>query len=688
MVKIWKNNKCLYLKQNSYILTIEPWGKNSLRVQMQKQGIKDRRNWALMESEKELGLDECVLSVMETDYKEPWTEGKGRKIQTAEIRNGKMIARINQEGWITFWNEKGEILLRECWRNRDRIDRYAVPLNLPARQMKPILGSDSYQLTMRFEADEKEHIYGMGQYQEEGVDRKGCILELAQRNTQASVPFYISSKGYGFLWNNPAVGQVVFGKNATVWTAERTRKLDYYITCGDSPKELLEQYTAATGRPPHMPSWALGLWQSKLRYRTQDEVMHVVERYRQEKLPLDIIIIDFFHWAHQGEFRFDPKAWPDPVEMIKELKKDGVKVMVSVWPTVDSGADTYDRIQREGYLVEDDRGSGIHMNWMGETKFLDFSSGEASRFVWEQCRKNYFAKGIEMFWLDEAEPEYPTYDFDLYRYQAGSALEVGNYYPVWYGKAFYDGMKREGKEEIVNLIRCAWAGSQKLGVVVWSGDVHSSFEAMRIQMQAGLSMGISGIAWWCSDIGGFLGGQPEKKEFRELLIRWFQWSVFSPILRLHGARQPFIKLEASIVDGVRQFTSGQDNELWSYGKETFVILKKYLKLREKLKKYLEQLMEEAHRTGIPLMRTMFFEFPDEKRCWEIEDQYMFGKDILVAPILEQGQIQRTVYLPKETDWFDCMTGEFQKGGQKIAKEVPIDKIAVFIRKGANILFRI
>ncbi len=420
-------------------------------------------------------------------------------------------------------------MLQEYWRNRNRIDRYCVPIRIDARELKAIPGTTDYELTMRFEANDNEKIFGMGQYQEAHLDKKGSVLELAHRNSQASVPFYVSSLGYGFLWNNPAIGNAIFGNNKTEWTAKSTKKADYFITVSDKPEEILRAYTEATGRAPMMPEYGMGFWQCKLRYRTQEELLNVVREHKKRGLPMDVIVSDFFHWTKQGEFKFDPVDWPDPEAMVKELKDLGVELMVSVWPTIDSSSENFGEMAQRGLLVRSDRGCNIHMNWMGETIFFDATNPDAQEFVWDRCKENYFDKGIKIFWLDEAEPEYGPYDFDVYRYFAGPALQTSNLYPKMYAKGFYDGMKKEGMDKILNLVRCAWAGSQKYGALVWSGDVHSSFRALREQLQAGLSMGLAGIPWWTTDIGGFLGGDINDEGFRELLVRWFEW-VHSALL--------------------------------------------------------------------------------------------------------------------------------------------------------------
>ncbi|ADL50687.1 TIM-barrel domain-containing protein [Clostridium cellulovorans] len=671
----------LIAKSGSETIWIEPWGANSLRVRMTKEAIMDANDWALIDKPE---ATTAKIAIEDIELIEPWIKEEDRasraqKTQTASIQNGEIIAVFNGEGWLTFKNSDGKILTEEYWRDRNRIDRYCVPLRVEARELKPITGTSDYSLTLRFEAYEDEKIFGLGQYQEKVLNKKGATLELAHRNCQASVPFMMSSRGYGFLWNNPAIGTVTFGTNRTEWSAKSTKKLDYFITAGKTPAQIEEQYANAVGKAPMMPEYGLGFWQCKLRYRNQEELINVAREYKRRGIPVDVIVIDFFHWTRQGDFKFEPRDWPNPDAMIAELKEMGTELMVSVWPTIDSRSENYGKMASEGYLISADRGLNINMNWMGETVFFDATHPGARDFVWQVSKKNYYDKGVRIFWLDEAEPEYGPYDFDNYRYYQGPALQCTNIYPAMYAKGYYDGMVAEGQENVCNLVRSAWVGSQRYGALIWSGDVSSTFRAMREQLQIGLNMGIAGIPWWTTDIGGFLGGYVEDKNFHELLLRWFAFGVFSPVFRLHGERVPHIEPEQAVIDGVAQMMTGSANEIWSYGEQNYEVMKNYIDMRERLRPYVRECMKEAHEKGTPVMRTMFYEFPEDSACWTADTQYMFGPDILVAPILELGERSREVYLPKNQLWKNPKTNEVFEGGQTITVDAPINEIPLFMR---------
>ena len=684
-MRIYQEENRMIIAAGNSRVWIEPWGTDSVRVRMTAQPQMDENDWALTEKPAPVTPKITFETVDVTD---PWYRGKEwekyhQQGVQAKLVNGKLTVKVSHEGWISFYNQKGELLTEEYWRTRNRLNRYCVPLRVDARELKPLQGGTDYELTARFEAFDGEKIFGMGQYQEKHLDKKGAVLELAHRNSQASVPFYVSNRGYGFFWNNPAIGTVAFGTNKTEWHVESTKKLDYYITAGDTPAQIEANYSLAVGRTPMMPEYGLGYWQCKLRYRTQEELLAVAREHKRRGLPMDAIVIDFFHWTMQGDFRFEPLDWPDPEGMVRELKELGIETVVSVWPTIDERSENFGPMADRGYLVSADRGNANHMTWMGNTVFYDATHPGAQRYVWERCQENYYKKGIRCFWLDEAEPEYGPYDFDNYRYYAGPALQCSNVYPVGYARGFYDGLKAEGEKEVMSLVRCAWAGSQKYGVLTWSGDIYSSFRSMREQLQAGLSMGMAGIPWWTSDIGGFLGGDIQDPAFRELLVRWFAWGAFCPVFRMHGERSPWHEREQEFRNGVRQLTSGQDNEVWSFGEDNYEILKRYLFVRERLRPYVRECMRAASETGAPVMRPLFYDFPEDEHCWEAEDSYLFGPDLLVAPVMEAGARERQIYLPAGTGWRDAFTKQEYEGGQTVTVPAPLDVIPVMIREGKD-----
>ena len=336
--------------------------------------------------------------------------------------------------------------------------------------------------------------------------------------------------------------------------------------------------------------------------------------------------------------------------------------MVSVWPSVDKKSENFGPMMDRGLLIQTERGAVQTYDYQGDCMEIDALNPETRKYVWEVCKKNYYDLGVDGFWLDNSEPDFAVYDHENYRYFAGPALTCSNIYPQMYSRVFFDPMKKMGNDAVVNLLRCAWAGSQKYGNVVWSGDVPSTFEAFYDQLQAGLNMGLAGIPWWTTDIGGFMTDDWEDPDFKQLLIRWYQFAVYSPVLRMHGERGPINIPQLDDRDwGGGYLHTGHSNELWSYGEENYRIMKHYYEVRMAMKEYIKGLFEEASENGSPLLRAMFYEFPEDPKCWELQDQYMFGDRYLVAPVFHLNQWQREVYLPEGT-WRDTSDGKNYEGG--------------------------
>lgn len=680
MIGLYKDR--IEKKFDKELLIIEAWSKDSIRVRAFPDRKYNNENYALLEKSNDI-LDVEVKDLKNGSY---------------SIRNGKICAILDHRDRITFYNDKNEIILREYIRLRAvkhddgsedvgniEITRdFNSTLKLKSREYRPNNGGD-FEITCRFESDNKEKIFGMGQYQHEFLDLKYTSLELAQRNSQISIPFYISNLNYGFLWNNPGIGKVNFAKNITEWKMPSTFSIDYWICAGDSPKEIMQKYTVVTGRVPKMPKNLLGLWQSKLRYRTPEEVMEVVKGYKERGIELSTIAIDYFHWPHQGEYKFDEDYWPNVKVLIDDLKNNyNVEPLISVWPTVQTDAENYNVYLENGYLVDVNRGVRLTMQIQGTTVFVDTTNPEATEYVWSLLKKNYESLGIDYYWIDVAEPGYAVYDFDNYRYHKGTVLQIGNLYPIGYLKMIYDGLS-ESDKPVVTLVRGAWAGAQRYGALAWSGDIDSSFRALRNQVNTGLNVGMAGLPWWTTDIGGFHGGNPNDEGFRELMIRWFQYATFSPILRMHGDRLPHSKPLSN--KGGGRMPTGAPNEIWSYGDQAEEIFTRYLHIREKIIDYIDDLMQDAHDFGNPLMRPLFYEFPEDKECWNVDNEYMFGDKMLVAPILYEGMTSRELYLPDSSSWVDIFDGKIYKGGQYVTVDANIDKIPVFIKEDSSNEFK-
>jgi alpha-D-xyloside xylohydrolase len=643
-------------------LWVEPWAKDSIRVRATILPEMPLRDWSLLQRKKT-----PAKAIIEND--------------SARLINGKLTATIEaKSGRVHFFKTGTSELL--C-------DELFARTNYPPSRAFKSIGGDLFRCDVSFTAFEGERIYGLGQRRHGLLDQKGCVLELTHRNSQISIPFLVSSHGYGLLWHHPGMGRVELGRTQTRWVADATRLADYVVTTGDSYADILERYADLTGHPPALPEFASGFWQCKLRYKTQDELLAVAREHKRRGLPMSVIVIDYFNWTKMGEWKFDPACWPDPTAMLDELETLGIKVMVSVWPTVNPDSENFAELEKRNLLVRTERGlntfikfTDANANHTVISGLLDTTNPDARKFLWTKVRENYARHGIRLFWLDAIEPEMAAYDHDNVRYHAGNALEVGCIYPMRQQQAFFDGLKSDGEKEIITLGRAGFAGSQRFGTAIWSGDIHSTWEDLQQQVRAGLNIGMSGIPWWTTDIGGFFGGQIDTPYFQELIVRWFQYGAFCPIFRLHGWRNSSLAHpEAS------DPTHGGPNEVWSFGERAYKIIRDVLFLRERLRPYIMEQMKIASRKGTPPMRPLFFDFADDQYCTDVDDQFLLGADLLVAPILHSGRTKRKVYLPAGASWTDAWTGKKFKGGKTILADAPLDRIPLYLKNGRRLPIR-
>lgn len=653
MGKITREKNRLVFERRDELTVLEAYGKDCIRCRSTKNGKLIDENWTLLAPE-----EEAVCSI----------EGDER---VATLTNGRISVRVEAGnpwygGVLTFYRDGAQIL-------HTKFEGEYTGRNVHTE-------GDHYQIKAIFDANPGEHLYGLGQEQEDFFDRKGCTCNLLHYNTKSAVPVIHSSLGYGFFWNNPAPGRCETTNNHTMWVADSAYQADYLVYVGETPADLLKKYCDLTGYAPHFPEWAAGFWQSRLRYESQDEVLDIAREYKRRGVPLAAIVIDYFHWTEQGEWKFDPKYWPDPEEMCRELKELGVEPVVSIWPTINPHSENYHEMSEANLLVRTENGQYGTFDFYGQQTFIDVTHPKTGPFVWDKVKQHYYDKGIRNFWLDEAEPEVHPQQFANLKFYAGNGAQTAMLYPYYYSKMFYDGLKEAGEEDVILLTRAAWPGTQKFGSLVWNGDIMSTFDALRMSVKTGLSMAMSGIPWWNSDIGGFIGADIESDYFRELVIRWAQFGVFCPVMRLHGSRLR-TKNQEERHPGVKE-RSGGANEIWSFGEENYVILKKLIELRERLRPYICACMEQAEKEGLPIMRPMFLEYCRDEVCYTLEDQYMFGGDILFAPITEQGCTSRKVYLP-EGRWQDVNSKELYDGGQWLTCHAPIDTFIAFVKEGCG-----
>ncbi len=632
------------------LVRIEAYGRDCIRVWASRNTVLSDEAWTL------LAPSEVQCDIIGGEDK-------------AVLTNGSLsveLTKIWRDYQLVFYMDNKEILRTR--KEDDGIFRH--------------IEGNNYCVKAVFEANDDEHFYGLGQEQQSCFDRKGCSYDFVHYNTKSSMPFVYSSLGYGFLWNSPATGRCELTRNHTLWMCDSAYQADYIIIGGGTPAKVMQRYCELTGFAPKFPEWAAGFWQSKMRYESQNDLMEVAREYKRRNIPIDAIVIDFFHWTEQGNWEFDSALWPDPKAMCDELKSLNIEPVVSIWPTINPNSRNYAHMDDNNMLVRTENGQYGIFPFNGQQTYVDVTNPDTRSFLWAQVRKNYYEYGIKTFWLDQAEPEVHPQQFDNLKFHIGNGAQTALLYPYYYAKTFYEALKAEGEADVALLIRASYLGSQKFGTVVWNGDIPSTFQALRQSVVSGLSMAMCGIPWWNSDIGGFNQGDTESDYFRELIVRWFQFGVFCPVMRLHGTR----KKPKNHVDRHPEVLekSGGDNEVWSFGERNYGILKDLIELRRRLKPYIIKHMNIASETGAPLMRPMFFDFYDDEKCFALDDQYMFGSDILFAPILDEGQTQRRVYLPKGK-WVRTTDRQEYDGGQYISCVAAIDEFIAFVKSGSDAL---
>jgi alpha-D-xyloside xylohydrolase len=553
-----------------------------------------------------------------------------------------------------------------------------------------VAGEKTFRVGASFAAPLDEHYYGLGQNQEGKLDLRGRTIDCrhnydAPAGETVCVPFLVTNKGYGIVWDNPSVTTVSPGlHNSTHWQSEVGERVSFFVITGDTTDALYAGYAKLTGKTPLPPKSAFGLIQSKARYETQAELLSIAEGYRSRGYPLDTMVLDWFYWTRMGQLDIDRTYFPDPAGMNAKLKGLGMRSIISVWPRFEKESRYYNLLATKGWLLHDSDGSvvdGLPIRSDRAGALLDSTNPEARDWFWGKIRDNIASQGFDYFWLDETEPDLVP---DGHQFAIGSGDRYHNVFPLLHTASVAEGSAKD-RPDLRNLILCraAYLGAQRNGCLFWSSDVQSTWEALRRQVPTGLNFTASGMAYWSSDTGGWqypsgpkapnpllldpagataMGGN--YPDYPELFVRWFQYNTFTPTLRIHGQRPA--------------------TAIWEYGKAAEPVLAQYLKLRYALMPYLYALGEHTAETGAPFMRALFMDFPNDPKVADLGDEYMFGPAFLVAPVTGQGVTARSVYLPAGTDWYDYWTNERHTGGQTITAAAPIDKIPLFVRAGSII----
>jgi alpha-D-xyloside xylohydrolase len=510
-----------------------------------------------------------------------------------------------------------------------------------------------------------ESFYGLGQHQAGVWNYRGEAVDISQDNTNISIPFFLSSNGYGIFWNNASRSR--FNNrflHALYLSSEVADDMDYYFLFGPEFDRIIAGYRELTGASPLFGKWAYGFWQCKNKYNTQEELLGVAHKYRELHIPADNIVQDWFWWNTMGEPVFDKTRYPDPNGMIEDLHKSHFHLMISVWPYFRPGTKTYDEMDDRGFFIDRTKVAAFHPARMA---LYDAFNPQARKYYWNLMDQALFKIGVDAWWLDTTEPETEDRETNILvtdKTYLGNGARYANAFPLMTTEGVYQGQRSESdKKRVFVLSRSAFAGAQRNAAAVWSGDVNSDWVFFKKQIPAGLNYSISGLPYWTTDIGGFVSGNPDDPGYRELFIRWFQFGTFNPILRVHGTR------------------STNQNELWSYGAEAQKILTNYDTLRYRLLPYIYSLAWMTTSEGYTPMRGLIMDFRTDEHAASIGDQFMYGPAFLVNPVTDPGVNSRRIYLPK-TKWYDFWSGGLVEGGRMIDRAAPIDKLPLFVRAGS------
>lgn len=698
-----------------------------------------------------------------------WTYEESDEEVIVSLPKLKVVIRKDGAAY-TYYDENGKLLLKEKSARSKELDKVSVYAmneeNIQKeyidtadgrkeiiRQASKIKIRDAYRTRMNLIFDDDEALYGLGQHEEGYHSLRGKRIFLNQGNRKIVVPMFVSTKGYGLLVNTYSPAIFNDTEDGSYFFTEADSEMDFFFLGGSDGKMdgVVSEYRKITGKAVMLPKWAFGYIQSQERYETQDEILSISKEYCDRNIGLDCIVLDWCSWkdGQWGQKTFDPERFPDPDAMTSELHDRNVHFMISIWPNVNEGTDNYNEFKKENELLP-----GINI--------YNALSPKAREMYWKQAESGLFCHGIDAWWCDNSEPIAPEWNYtvkpetskiyDEYVNQLPMHIpaEKTNAFGLYHAMGIYEGQRGyyknladsdtddAGKENqveteklfkrekrVVNLTRSGYLGQQRYGTILWSGDISASWDTFRRQIAAGLHFSASGLPYWTTDIGAFFvknGIQwywngdydlgPKDPAYCELFTRWYQWAVFLPIFRGHG--------------------TDFRRELWQFQNDAapfYEALVKANHLRYELMPYIYSLAGAVWYNDSVVIRPLVFEFTEDKRTWDIMDQYMFGQDMMVCPVTdpmifdhdqdgncikiadhndtiniceaekvqvstrnnEHNNIQnpkkvyiRKVYLPKGHIWRNFYTGESYEGGQWIETQAPLDVIPVFVKAGAII----
>ena len=677
-----------------------------------------QREYTLTENGLEATVDSTVIKIQfyspevvrVVKFKQGFTH---EKKSLAVIKDAEPVAPtvVADDGIISMSTERLKVLLDLRTGAVSYLSADASPLLTEIADgsrfvPKEDIGESTFAVKQSFKLEEDEFIYGLGQLQNGKMSQRDQTVEMIQGNKDTFIPFILSDKGYGMYWDNYSPTVFADSTEATSFDSEVGDCIDYYFMVGDNADAVIANMRDLTGQAPMMPYWTFGYWQSKERYKSQEETVDVVEKYRQLRVPIDGIIQDWQYWGdnyHWNAMKFLNPEFPDPQKMVNDVHELNAHIIISIWSSFGPKTEQYKALNENNMLMDfltwPMSGKDVwppDMDYPSGVKVYDAYNPAARDIYWKYLKNGLLTYGFDGWWMDSTEPDHMDFkpsDLDN-KTNMGSFRRVRNAYPLMTVGGVYTHQRKEVSDKrIFILTRSAFAGQQRYAANSWSGDVVTDWDVLKKQISAGLNFSLTGIPYWNSDVGGFFvwnfPGGYKNKAYHEIYVRWMQFGAFCPMMRSHGTDTP--------------------RELWHYGEEgswTYDALRKMIELRYSLLPYIYSTSWDVSKNQSSMMRALMMDFADDKMALDISDQYMFGKRILVCPVTEPMYVKyrkegdtyiaegedfstlktRNVYLPAGTKWFDFWSGELFDGGQTIEREAPIDIIPLYVKAGSIIPF--
>ena len=597
---------------------------------------------------------------------------------TGHHKNSFSVVQQPGNTWFTFTRENGNAVLRSKALTV-RLDLHTGTIRFYTTGSRLLLaekdgGARFDPVTQTFTLKDEEAVYGLGQHQQGIMNYRNRTVVLRQKNMDIGIPFFQTSDGYGVFWDNYSTTTFRDSPGATAFESETGGCIDYYFMNGGDADHVIARMRRLTGNAPMFPRWAFGFWQSRERYKSQEELVGIVRKYRTLQVPLDGIVQDWQYWGSDYQVwnstEFGNPLYPEPQKMVDSVHALHAHMIISVWPSFGGATAIHRAMQQAGALYD-------FTTWPGTpgVQVYDAFNPRARDIYWKYMNKNIFSLGMDGWWLDATEPEQPDTGQSNNTMTASGRFEsVCNAYPLMTTGGVYAHQRATtGDKRVFILTRSAFAGQQRNAAAVWSGDIQGNWQVFRDQISGGLNLSLCGIPYWNTDIGGFYSGVKypdgvKDPAFQTLYTRWLEFAAFTPLFRSHGTNTP--------------------REIWQFGQKgywAYDAQEKFINLRYRLLPYIYSTAWQVTSEQSTMMRALVMDFHADRKVYDINDEYIFGKSILVAPVTDSSGT-RPVYLPEGSNWIDFWTGETYAGGRSLDYVAPIDRMPLFVKGGSILPF--